>query len=169
MPGQGQGQSQEENGAPGSGDGQARHNGVNPDGSDPEPGPGQTNPAVLKQAYRDVLANLRDEAQMTNVTVPDVNASDLLRAVTGGKGSGGGIPMNTIPAPAHGFEDIVTPLDRVIFELKQALALAQRNEVVKQPDLDDAPPAYRPAVSEYFEKMSKDYHPDSGDGATHKP
>jgi hypothetical protein len=167
MPGQGQGHSQEPN-SPSEASGSGGSNGA-PGAGDREPGPKQTDPAVLDQAYRDVLANLRDDAQMTNVTVPDVNATDLLLAVT----SAGGVRVRTvvsrIQGPASGFEGIVTPLDRVIFKLKQALALAQRNEVVKQPDPDDAPPAYRSAVSEYFEKMSKDYHPDNGDGATPQP
>jgi hypothetical protein len=62
----------------------------------------------------------------------------------------------------------VGPLDQLIIELKQALALAQRNEVVKQPDLDEAPPAYRSAVSDYFEAMSKTYHPEGSEPDTKK-
>jgi hypothetical protein len=63
----------------------------------------------------------------------------------------------------------VSPLDQLISELKKALVLAQRNVVVKQPNLDDAPAAYRSAVSDYFETMSKNYHPDSGDHPANKP
>jgi hypothetical protein len=127
--------------------------------SNPNPDPNsQPSPAVLNQGYHDVMAELRDEAQLTHAMIPNANATPLLQAVMIG-GQGDAHHPNALLA--GGFQGIATPLDQLISELKEALALAQRNEVVKQPDLDDAPPTYRSAVSDYFEAMSKKFHPDS--------
>ncbi len=107
---------------------------------------------------------------MTNIAVPNAHTSALMQAVTyGGVGDNGQVHLTVPVIMVGGYPGIVGPLDQLIIELKQALALAQRNEVVKQPNLDEAPPAYRSAVSDYFEAMSKDYHPDSGEPDAKKP
>ena len=127
-------------------------------------------PAVLAQAYREVLADLKAEAEMTNIAVPNAHTSALMQAVTyGGPGDNGQRHWGSPVIMVGGYPGIVGPLDQLIIELKQALALSQRDEVVKQPNLDEAPPAYRSAVSDYFETMSKDYHPDGADPDTKKP
>ncbi len=113
---------------------------------------------------------MKAEAEMTDVAVPNAQAGPLLRAVAqGGPGDNSRRHLNGQVLMAGGYPGIVGPLDELITELKQALALAQRNEVVKQPNLDEAPPAYRSAVSDYFEAMSKDYHPDGGAPDVKKP
>jgi hypothetical protein len=181
--GQGQGQGQEQGqGSGGSGGGSGGntdtnlHRGLDP--ADPAPAVGpipdpnfKGSPAVREQGYREVLAQLSDEAQLTHVVIPKANADALLQAVTEA-GVGGGGPHEPERNPANlrgGFEGIISPLDQLIIELKAALAVTQRDEVVKQPDLDEAPPAYRSAVSDYFEAMSKDYHPDNADPKPPKP
>jgi hypothetical protein len=186
QPGQGQSQGQQPGDQPGQGQGSGQGNGSGSgdggttwgkprdlpgpapaSGSIPDPNL-KASPEVLGQAYREVMAELRDEAQLTNVALPNANANRLLQAVTGGgKDSANYTPSSAILT--GGYQGIATPLDQLIIELKQALALEQRNEVVKQPNLDEAPPAYRSAVSDYFEKMSKNYHPDSGDPGAKKP
>jgi hypothetical protein len=117
-----------------------------------------------------VLADLKTEAEVSKVAVPQAHTSDLMQALAG--------PGHNNDRPSHlttpfllsgGFPGIVGPLDQLISELKQALAGAQRTQVVKQPNLDEAPAAYRSAVSDYFEAMSKDYHPDGGDSGTKQP
>jgi hypothetical protein len=60
----------------------------------------------------------------------------------------------------QGYRMLAAPLDQLIADLTALQARAARQDVIKQPDLDEAPAAYRPAVSDYFEKMSRDYHPD---------
>ncbi len=165
--GQGQGQSTSQaSGSEGRGipnEAAAANNPANPNS--------KQSPAVLAQAYREVLADLKNEAEMANVAVPQAHSGELMQAVTNaGHGANDPPPHLTIPVIVNGgFPGIVGPLDQLIIEMKQAMAQAQRNEVVKQPNLDEAPPSYRSAVSDYFEGMSKDYHPDSGDQDTKKP
>ena len=129
-------------------------------------------PAVLDRAYRDLLSDIKEKAQLSNATIQSVNAGTLLKAVSDTEssyGTGGGSHAPTTRFLGSGFAGIATPLDQLIRELKEALAVAQRNEVIKQPNTDEAPPAYRSAVSDYFETMSKKYRPDSGDTDTNKP
>ncbi len=170
QPGQGQGQQPGQSQGKGQGQGQGQGQSPGQGQSGTSQGSGsEGSPAVAAQAYRDILANLKDEAQLTNATVPGVNASHLLQVVNQG-GPGDSSPHQNGPViMTGGYEGIVSPLDQLISELKKALVLAQRNVVVKQPNLDDAPAAYRSAVSDYFETMSKNYHPDSGDHPANKP
>jgi len=145
------------------------HNGPanhgNGSGGDVAPLP---DPAAVVQGYRELIANLKDEAQMTKTLVPNSSAAVLMHTVlhldedTSYRQAN---PMNVVT----GYQAIAAPLDQLLFELQQAMAHAQHDEIVKQPDLDDAPPAYRSAVSDYFETMSKDYHPDSSDPNAKKP
>ena len=74
-------------------------------------------------------------------------------------------PVNMVNA----YRVIAPPLEKLIRDLTTMIAQAQRADLIRQPDLDEAPPSYRPAVSDYFENMSKDYHPESTDGDTKKP
>jgi hypothetical protein len=100
--------------------------------------------------------------------VPSTNTTALLQSVAHAQEAARVTPTNASNASA-GYKVIAQPLDQLIVDLQQAITHAQREEVVKQPDLDDAPPAYRSAVSDYFETMSKNYHPDSADADAKKP
>jgi multisubunit Na+/H+ antiporter MnhB subunit len=120
------------------------------------------------QAYREVIDNLKDEAQRVDATIPDNNTGALMQAVIHADQDTSYRPASAVNI-VHGYEAIAAPLDKLILDLEQAAAHAQRQEVVKQPNLDDAPPPYRQAVSDYFETMSRDYHPDGSDQDAKKP
>ena len=69
----------------------------------------------------------------------------------------------------HFFTDLQKPLDPLIAELQEKADHAQRTETVAAPNLDDTPAAYRAAVSDYFEQMSRDYHPPAPETAPTTP
>ncbi len=125
-------------------------------------------PSGYSEAYHEVIADLKDEAQLANATVQNANTTALMNAVIRYDQDTRYRDVTSVNV-VHGYQAIAGPLDQLLFELKADVAHAQRDEVVKQPDLDDAPPAYRSAVSDYFESMSKDYHPDSDTPNTNKP
>jgi hypothetical protein len=111
---------------------------------------------------------LQDQAQLAKAAVPNLNAQPLVQSVnqaTQEAHDNAHGKANIV----HGYQAIAAPLDQLISDLEEAAAHAQRQEIVRQPDLDDTPPAYRSAVSDYFETMSKDYHPDGADAASKKP
>lgn len=118
------------------------------------------------EGYRETVDALVDESQRIAVLVPDADSSGLVREL----GALAGDPRN---APARRdmggyYQALSPPLDKLITQLATLLLQAQRQEVIRQPDLDEAPSAYRPSVADYFESMSRDYHPD-GDGEPKKP
>jgi len=155
--GQGQGQGQE---GQGPGQGQAGT------GSGSGSGTGVGTPT--DQAYREVLADIKDQAEQAKAAVPTTDNSTLLQSVDHAQETARLRP-NSASNVTAGYAIVAKPLDQLIVDLQKALTLASRAEVVKQPNLDEAPPAYRSAVSDYFEAMSKNYHPDSGDADTKKP
>jgi len=159
---EGQGQSQGQGTSPGAGSGGSGAPGEAMAGADPALMNAKDSPANLAQAYQDVMAQLKDQAQQTNAMVPGVDSKDLLHAMIDGNHGDNSRHQNIRAILAGGYPGIVGPLDQLIIELKQALAQTQRSDTVKQPNLDEAPPAYRSAVSDYFESMSKNYHPDGG-------
>ncbi len=120
------------------------------------------------RAYREVLADLKDEAQRADATVADSTTAALLKSVVRADQDmsyRNVTPVNVV----QGYQAIAAPLDTLILDLEKAAAHAQRDEAVKQPNLDDAPANYRSAVSDYFESMSRDYHPDNADQDAKKP
>jgi hypothetical protein len=52
---------------------------------------------------------------------------------------------------------VLPPLQGVIELLRNELRQSRRQYVLTDQNPDQAPPAYRPAVAEYFEQLSKDY------------
>lgn len=162
--GQGQGSGQGQDQEQGQGEGQAQGQGGT--GAGPGAGGGVGPPTM--QAYRDVLADIQDQIEQVRAAVPSANITAVMQSVEHARQDVRARPNNMSNATA-GYEIIAKPLDQLIVDLQQAMAHAQRDEVIKQPDLDEAPAAYRSAVSDYFETMSKDYHPDSADADTKKP
>ncbi len=120
------------------------------------------------QAYREIIVDLKDEAQRADVTVGDDKTAAFLKSVTRVLGDTSYRKVDEVNV-VHGYQALAEPLDKLILDLEQAAAHAQREDVVKQPNLDDAPAAYRSAVSDYFETMSRDYHPDAPDQDAKKP
>ena len=135
-------------------------------GSNPNspPGPGGTGDASaqrddsVQKAYASTLQNLQDQVQQAQHLSQDGSASALGRMV---------IRYDTDRqyrevSPANVVRyclDLQKPLEKLIFDLQVLQEHAQRSEIVKTPDLDDTPLEYRSAVSDYFEEMSRDYHP----------
>jgi hypothetical protein len=122
----------------------------------------------LAQAYQEVMANLIDQTEQGSAMVPPATAAALTTAIANVEQSTRNQP-ETGADIAHAYQVISVPLDKLISSLIEEAALAQREEVVKQPNLDEAPAAYRSAVSDYFETMSRDYHPDNNDQDAKKP
>jgi hypothetical protein len=118
-------------------------------------------------AYREALANVRNTAQQISSMVPGVDTRDVERRLTeiAATPYGEASPENVVKA----YQALAAPLDKLIADLSLVADRAQREDVVKQPEPDEAPPAYRDAVFDYFEKMSRDYHPDTGEQDTKKP
>jgi len=180
--GQGQGQGKQPDQQPGQGQGQGHSptgtpnpnptdTAQQPDPNAPPTGDGGTGEdginGVEGKAYHEILGELRDESQRASVLVPNLD-------------SPGGVARSLALEDNHyretkvgnavrAYEAIAPPLDKLISDLHVVLARAEREDIVKPPDLDEAPAAYRPAVSDYFEDMSRDYHPDSADKDPKKP
>ncbi len=106
---------------------------------------------------------------MTKAALPNTNTSDLLNSVEQAQKSPTNVDPKSMSNVPMGYEIVAKPLEQMIRDVQVALEAAQRSELVKQPNLDDAPPAYRSAVSDYFETMSKNYHPDSGSTENKQP
>ena len=128
-------------------------------GQDGKGGSGSSGGDGKGQAFRDVMANLKDLAQQADAAHPSQETKDFLQTVSQQSETlyqAGGV-ANVV----HGYDAIAPPLNQLILDLKEAEAHAERDAVIRQPDLNEAPAAFRPAVSDYFESMSKDYHPDT--------
>jgi len=129
-------------------------------------GHGQVNPHAPEpqtKAFHEAVADARDEAQQaaSMLNTPEAQGIQKRFADLNAKVD----EHNVVKA----YQAIAPPLDKLIQDLTDLANLTQRQDLIKQPDLDDAPPAYRPAVSNYFENMSKDYHPDNADKDAKKP
>ena len=118
-------------------------------------------PAVsdgTQHAYREALEDLQNQAQQSQQLLQEYqdggigkliqrfNTDTRYRTLTG-------------TDIVHFYTDLQKPLDALIAQLAAEADHAQRTEMVKAPNLDDTPAAYRSAVSDYFEAMSRDYHP----------
>jgi hypothetical protein len=113
--------------------------------------------AALSQAYHEAFQDLKNQTQQLAKVVPGADAAavqDVIarydkdtsyRAVT---------PKDVVKFHA----DLQQPLERAIVDVQGLQQHAQRGEVVNAPDLDETPAAYRPAVSQYFQDVSRDYH-----------
>ncbi len=53
--------------------------------------------------------------------------------------------------------DLQPPLKELIGLLRAELADTKREHILTEQDLTQAPPAYRPAVADYFEQLSRNY------------
>ena len=61
------------------------------------------------------------------------------------------------------------PMTGLITVLREELAHFQRQHRLTDQQVAQAPPAYRPAVADYFEKLSRDYSTGKPDGKTKQP
>jgi hypothetical protein len=134
----------------------------NTPGNTPGSQPGQPAPptdadAATAQAYREVLQDLKNETQQTVKAVPGANAAAVNQIIMR-------YDKDTSYRDVKGVDivrfhtDLQQPLEKLIIDVQALQQHAQRGEIVQTPDLDETPAAYRPAVSRYFEDVSRDYH-----------
>jgi hypothetical protein len=126
-----------------------------PTGQNPATTP--SNGSSLTEAYHEAFQDLKNQTQQMAKVVPGADAAavqDVIirydkdttyRAVTG---------VDVVRFHA----DLQKPLEKAIIDIQALQQHAQRDEVVITPDLDETPAAYRPAVSQYFQDVSRDYH-----------
>jgi hypothetical protein len=121
----------------------------------------------VEQAYAETMADIADEVQIVAAIDPNSAGSGPLGGVVSGMNasSRGASRLDIVRA----YRAVALPMDKLIAEVRVRLAQAERQEVVRQPDMDEAPAAYRPSVSDYFEAMSRDYRPDGEGGEPDKP
>ncbi len=131
------------------------------------PNTGETPTGNEDKAYKEVLANMKDQVQQATAILPASDAAEIQKKIVNAADTHyrESSSVNIVLA----YQAIAAPLDKLITSLRELAVRAQREDVLKQPDLDEAPAAYRPAVSDYFESMSRDYHPDKADEDPQKP
>jgi hypothetical protein len=114
-------------------------------------------PATL-EAYREAIENLKSQAQQTANLAPSSSLNELQKTIIRYDKDTSFRPVSPVDIVRF-YTDIEKPLERLILDLQKLQVHAQRTEIVKTPDLNETPAAYRPAVSDYFEALSRDYHP----------
>jgi hypothetical protein len=139
--------------SPGVSPNQASQNGQATPPSD-QPAPS----ASTLAAYRDALDSLKNQAQQTADVAPHSSVDALQKAIIRYDQDTSYRPVTPVDIVRF-YTDIQKPLEKLILDLQQLQTHSQRTEIVKTPDLNDTPPAYRHAVSDYFESISRDYHP----------
>jgi uncharacterized membrane protein YgcG len=114
-------------------------------------------PATL-EAYHEAIENLKSQAQQTASIAPSASLDELQKMIIRYDKDTRYRPVSPVDIVRF-YTDIEKPLERLILDLQKLQTHAQRTEIVKTPDLNETPAAYRPAVSDYFESLSRDYHP----------
>ena len=119
------------------------------------------------KAYRELLADVKAALQQSSILAPQVQTGNVERQLNDAMANGFRqvTPQNMV----HAYQAIAPPLDKLIADLRSLASTTEREDVVTQPNLDEAPVPYRAAVSDYFESMSRDYHPDDADADAKKP
>ena len=102
----------------------------------------------------EVLEDLRQEIWESAAVVPPGNGVEGMRQVLSGQSSGTGGNFSQCVAA---FEEIQPPLDNVITLLKAELQKSLRQHELIDQSAEKALPAYREAVADYFEQLSRDY------------
>jgi hypothetical protein len=108
-----------------------------------------------RQFAAELLDDLREDALDAGSVEGASGNSHKLRNVLG-RAPGASWGLDRLPGL---FEEIDPPLQGVIQCLRAELANARRPHQLVVAELDQAPPAYRPAVADYFERLSRDYEP----------
>ena len=127
---------------------------VKPTFTDHAPAAVQTRvPGETKEKFaRELVEDVREAAQDAVVVVPKSEALADVRET-----------LRDVPVELHAadqaalFARIDPPLLGLIDALHAAQQHARRDHQLTDGNLDLAPPAYRPAVADYFEQLSRDY------------
>jgi hypothetical protein len=104
------------------------------------------------QYAREVMQDVGEETAEARAMLPQATETQELDAVVNG-GSGDGTAGQVVVM----FGKIQAPLDAVIGLLQAELQRSERQYRLNDQSADKAPPAYREAVADYFERLSRDY------------
>jgi hypothetical protein len=121
-----------------------------------KPSPAQPADAQTAAAFHEALQDLKNQAQQTAHVVPNADAAAVQDMISR-------YDKDTSYREVKGVDvvrfhtDLQQPLEKLIVDVQALQQHAQREEIVKTPDLDETPALYRPAVSHYFEDLSRDY------------
>jgi hypothetical protein len=129
-----------------------------PDARGPELSPAEMQQAEAAQVLDDVRLGVMDSRSATPGSSDLAELDALLRGAS-----------NRADTDPHLFALLVTginpPLTGLINSLQTQLAAMRRPYQLAEEAASPAPPAYRPAVADYFEQVSRDYQPaKAGDG-----
>ena len=178
--GQGQGDGGQQPGGNGSGDTEQANkdqhgggSGDNPGGSgvgsgNPEQATSSQVSAGELRAYREALQDLQNQTQQSQQLLRVYEDGGIGKLIQRFNTDSRYRPITDTDV-VHFYTDLQKPLDALIAQLEAQAEHAQRTETVKAPNLDDTPVAYRSAVSDYFEAMSRDYHPPPATPPTPEP
>jgi hypothetical protein len=124
-----------------------------------EPGPAE----LQKQFAENLTQELREQTLDAMGVIPGTSELQQLRGV---------LKRHEITSPDGNLVafagEIDPPMTRVILRLREELSLYQRHYQLTDQRVAQAPPAYRPAVADYFEQLSQDYQVDRPAGQKEK-
>jgi hypothetical protein len=117
---------------------------------------------LREQFAENLLHELNDQTLDAMGMLPSTGEVKEVRAILKKNAD---VPPNTGNVVAFAAE-INPPLTGLITILRQELKQFQRQHRLNDPQIAQAPPAYRPAVAEYFEELSRDYAADKSAGTS---
>ncbi len=139
-------------------------------GDSPQPGQGKKPSGAKGQSAGSGKAGeaTKSAAQSLAGNAAEEIREALLQSPAGGEGSGlasrlaaavesGGSGGSSSKEPTHYVSVVLPPLEELITWLRSDLVEVRRDHVLTEQELAQAPAAYRPAVAEYFETLSRDY------------
>jgi hypothetical protein len=106
-----------------------------------------------QQLALELVDDLREGTLDAMAVVPKSSALAKLRETLERVSHSGGSPRNVVALAS----EISPPLGGLISVLYAELAHCQRQHELTDPQIEQAPAAYRPAVADYFEQLSRDY------------
>jgi hypothetical protein len=118
-----------------------------------------------RQLGENLKQDLREETFDAMGIKPDAAGLKPMRDILSRETEGGQPDSNVIAF----VNEINPPMDGVITVLRADLAQFQRQYRLNDEQVAMAPPAYRPAVADYFEQLSRDYATNEPAGSTRQP
>ena len=117
--------------------------------------------AEAVQLLDDLRLGAMDSRSVAAKTIHLAKLDELLREASKNSGAN---PHDFVPLAA----ELDPPLAGLINSLQTELAGMRRQYQLASRETASAPPAYRPAVTEYFEQVSRDYQPAKNDAEKNK-
>jgi hypothetical protein len=117
-------------------------------------GPGSGSVTDRERFATEVMDDLRQESNEAREILPSSSELENLQKTLQTGGTAHALGPGQVVAT---FQMIQAPLSRVVSLLQAELKRAQRQHQLTDQNPEKAPPAYRDAVADYFERLSKDY------------